>query len=281
MKIKYSRKFECDKSIAKGILWLNKHGFYTSDCCSGLETEHIEPKKMYVLFEGLGSNKKSLIYIFAREIGFTIRKMGNAIRIETNLKNKLELFNSFMDKMRMNKKGLNLRTMGISNRAYDSENKKTYSVQFYDYDYKNENITEGELKRILEIFPYDCIMYGTKQGIHFISFSLLKGLSYTKAKAIETSKALGNQDYWTQANDLTLRVSPKWKQYRFSKMYKIISKKPKFKGLVKEPNKYRISNKHLEFYFKYMDLPLWVYNKYNDCDKKDYRIKLYHYKTRD
>ena len=34
----------------------------------------------------------------------------------------------------------------------------------------------SEFKRIMEIFPYDCLMYATKHGIQFISFALLKGL---------------------------------------------------------------------------------------------------------
>ena len=171
--------------------------------------------------------------------------------------------------------------MGISNWSYDTKTKKKYSVQFYDYDFSTpeKKIPRSDLLEILKIFPYDCLMYETKQGVHFISFALLHGLGITKKRTLETSKALG-QDYWTEAKDLTLRCSAKWKPRRF-RNYKTISNKPKFKGLVKFPNKYTISKKHLEFYFKYMGLPLWVYNLYSDCIKKDYRIKNYHYKTRD
>lgn len=184
--------------------------------------------------------------------------------------------------MRIDKKLLKLRTMGISNRAFDSENRKTYTVQFYDFDHNGEEkINKIALKRIMEIFPYDCLMYETKHGIHFISFSLLKGLKYTKVKAIETSKALRQQDYWSEQKDLTLRVAPKWKKSKITKKYKVISKKPKFRGLIKKPNKYRISEKHLEFYYKYMNLPKWVYDLYHDCKKFDYKIRIYHYKTRD
>ena len=42
-----------------------------------------------------------------------------------------------------------------------------------------------------------------------------------------------------------------------------------------------ISEKHLEFYFKYMDLPEEIYNLYQDCDLREYKIKIYHYKTGD
>ncbi len=184
--------------------------------------------------------------------------------------------------MRVRRESLRFRAMGISNWVKDLENKKLYSCQFYDFDYHDgKNITPEEYKRILEIFPYDCILYGTKHGLHFISFALLKGLNYTKAKAIKTSKDLGKQDYWTEAKDLTLRISDKWGFTKILKKRFSISKKPKFKGILKNPNNYIISNRHLEFYHNYMGLPDWVYYRYKDCDKRDYKIKIYHYKTRD
>lgn len=177
---------------------------------------------------------------------------------------------------------LDLRAMGLSNWVYDVKNKKRYSIQFFDYDYNGEGdqIERDEILKIMQIFPYDCLMYGTKQGIHFISFSLLHGLNITKARALKLAKYLRNQDYWTSQKDLTLRVSEKWKPRRF-RGYKVISYRPIFKGVSKFPNQYRISNRHLEFYRKYMNLPDWVYNLYNDCDKRDYKIRIYHYKTRD
>ena len=187
-------------------------------------------------------------------------------------------------------KKLNLRALGISNWAHDSKTekkipdwKKRNSIQFYDYDYNGsvDRIPRNDLLKILEIFPYDCLMYETKHGVHFISFAVLHGLKITKARVLQTSKELGVQDYWTEAKDLTLRVSAKWRIRNFSKVFKIISKKPKFKGLIRVPNNYRISKNHLEFYRKYMNLPNWVYEMYSDCEKLDYRIKLYHYKTRD
>ena len=89
--------------------------------------------------------------------------------------------------MRVDKKELDLRTIGLSNWAFDSKTKKRYSVQFYDYDYTNgeKRIPRKDLLRILEIFPYDVLMYETKQGIHFISFSLLHGLFTSKATALK------------------------------------------------------------------------------------------------
>ena len=183
--------------------------------------------------------------------------------------------------MRIDKTLLTLRAMGISNWCFDTHTKKKYSVQFYDYDLLGQKrIPRADLLLILNIFPYDCLMYETKHGIHFISFAILHGLGITKKRALRVNKALKSQDYFTEQKDLTLRVSAKWKPRRF-RNYKIISNKPKFKGVSKFPNCYIISKKHLEFYRKYMNLPDWLYIQYEGCTKKDYRIKNYHYKTRD
>lgn len=184
-----------------------------------------------------------------------------------------------MPEMRIDKDALFLRTMGISNLSYDVENKKMYSIQFYDYD-KNGfdmGIPQKHSELIASIFPYDCIMYESKHGFHFISFSLLKGKAITKARALKITKIFERQDYWCSLRDLTLRIAPKWEL----NTYKNISEKPKFKGLIRSPNKYIISEKHLEFYHDNMGLPDWVYTRYEDCDKRDYKIKIVHYKTRD
>lgn len=174
-----------------------------------------------------------------------------------------------------------LRAMGISNWVYDVESKKRYSVQFYDYDFNGggRHIPRNELLRIMEIFPYDCIMYETMGGIHFISFALLHGLNITKARALKLTRGLKTQDYWTSQKDLTLRVSEKWKT-RLFRGYKVVSPRPQFLGLPRPPNKYRISKKHLEFFKKNMNLPEWVYDLYSECDQRDYRTRIYHYKTR-
>ena len=104
--------------------------------------------------------------------------------------------------MRLDKETLNLRTMGISNWCLDkksySKKKKRYSIQFYDYDFAGginlnfgkkglENIPRDDLLRILEIFPYDVIMYETKHGNHIVSLALLKGLKHTKVNVLTTS----------------------------------------------------------------------------------------------
>lgn len=178
---------------------------------------------------------------------------------------------------------LKLRSIGISNKCFDKKGGKYYSIQFYDLD--TEGLSHVQIKAkvnaILEIFPYDLILYKTKHGIHFISFALLKGYRAPKARAVEMSKTLGDQDYWTTGTNLVLRVSPKWRVYKYSKLRYIVSEKPKFLHFYKKPNSYIISNGHLEFYHKFMGLPDWVYYHYSQCDKRDYQISITHYKTRD
>jgi hypothetical protein len=280
--ISYKRKFEVDDSLTKGIKKLNKAKFYTVGCCSGLKKEHDNQRnKLYVCFENLGINKHLVIKEVGNKLGFRVRdNRRQSIRIETTKENKLQMFRDFVDCVleKKNQIKIPLRAMGISNWCKDANTNKIYSIQFYDYDYpEGKNISQKTLERILEIFPLDCLMYETEQGIHFISFAIRMGLRYTKTKAIETSKFFGNQDYFTTAKDLTLRVSPKWEVKRKKRVE--ISKKPKFKGLIKSPGKNIISGKHLDFYYKYMDLPEWVYDQYLDCDLRDYNIKVYHYKT--
>lgn len=279
-KITYSRSFIVDRSISKGIKWLNQHGFYTTGCCSGLKADHPKRERdlMYIEFEGLLTTKISQLKINARMVGFKIKKRSGIVRIETEDVLKYDMFNLFIEKLRNNEGVLNLRTMGISNWVYEAETKKYYSIQFYDYDHLIcIGLKQVFIKKILEIFPLDCIMYQTKHGTQFISFALRYGLKYTKVRALEMSKELG-QDFWTEAKDLTLRIAPKWNKKREE-----ISGKPKFLGVARrpDPDTIRISSKHLEFYKKYMGLPNWVYELYSNCDKKELKFKVYHYKTRD
>ena len=279
MNVKYTRTFYCDNHIAKGIKWLNQNGFYTIGCCSGLNGDHDVAKRdlLYIEFESLSNVKISQLKIVAKLSGFEIKKRKGIMRFESKTKDKLSVFNDFIKRLKNSEGALNLRTMGISNWVYDSPNKKLYSIQFYDYDLNDGKLTKEVMNEILKIFPLDCIMYETKQGIQFISFALRFGLLYTKSRAVKTSKEL-LQDYWTEAKDLTLRIAPKW-----DKNYNEMSFKPKFKGIVRRPDPEgnRISGKHLDFFRDYMGLPNWVYEKYSTCDKRDYKYKIYHYKTRD
>lgn len=211
-------------------------------------------------------------------------------------------------------KKLNRYALGVSNRLFDTKNHKFFTVQFYDMDVDYDsirniydsirNILSFESKKlfgglpllekpksfykyeffnrfydiVLKIFPYDCIVYETRDGFHFISFAYLKGTRLTRARAVEMSKALGNQDYWTLRKDLCLRVSPKWNW-----MYSEKSPKPVFFRVVKEPVRpdLCISGKHLDFYVKFMNLPLEVAKLYDNCKRLELPVRTYSYRTRD
>lgn len=173
---------------------------------------------------------------------------------------------------------LNLRAMGISNLCWDKENGRYRSLQFYDFD---GFPSPSKLEEILNIFPYDCLAYKTKNGIHFISFTLLDKLRISKSRALEVSKGL-NQDYWCSKPYLILRISPKWKKRLFRKKYKVKSEKPIFFELIKTPRaNHPISLRHLEFYHKNMGLPNEIYEIYSKCPMKAFPIRIHHYKARD
>lgn len=103
-----------------------------------------------------------------------------------------------------------------------------------------------------------------------------------------TRKLGGNQDYGAgtfnkeeEKRDLTMRISPKWKNRFWTWRHKVISDAPIFKMVVKKPNKYRISKKHLELFKERCNLPEEVYQLYDDCQKLDFEIKLFSYLTGD
>ncbi|GAH05482.1 unnamed protein product, partial [marine sediment metagenome] len=105
-------------------------------------------------------------------------------------------------------------------------------------------------------------------------------LRLTKSRSLLLSKTF-NQDYFASAKDLALRFTGKWKLNRFTGKYKTVSPKPVFRGVARYPSNFRISRQLLEFYKRYMNLPNWVFELYENCIKFNYRIKTYHYKTRD
>ena len=126
-KIKIKRKFTGDKSISKGIKFLNKNEFYTIGYCSGLAIDHDNERDlMYIEFAGLTKANTLRIKVLAKQYGFEVKDKG-LLRIETKSDDKLEMFNSFIDYLKYNTQKLNLRAIGISNWAYDSEKKKRYS----------------------------------------------------------------------------------------------------------------------------------------------------------
>jgi hypothetical protein len=154
------------------------------------------------------------------------------------------------------------KAIGILNKAVNGK-----SLQFYDYD---GDYSSAELKQILEIFPNDCIAYKSKNGTHFISFTLLN-LTDSMKNAYELSKKL-NQDY-VVPNFLILRVSSKISEN------KIISHCPYFLKIIKEPRiNTEISGSHLNFYRKVMKLPIEIYQLYRNkciCVKCNTSFKFY------
>lgn len=191
--------------------------------------------------------------------------------------------------VKMKRKKRMLRAIGINNICYDLETNKRKSVQFYDYDTKHIRnsiikILPDELQEILKYFKNDCIIYKTKHGFHFISFALLPNVFISKANVLRITKRLNEtQDYFPYQKELTLRVSPKWKIKRFSKRRKTISKKPKFASFFIHPrNNMEVSKTHLNFYLKYMNLPIEIYKEYEkNCILKENKITISHYRTRD
>ena len=97
-------KFECDESIHEGIKWLNKHGYYTLACCSGMKEDHEgrDQDELYVIFDVLRSNMVCLIEDIANEMGFEtkIRDDKDIIEIRTTSDNRLEMFETFVKKLK-------------------------------------------------------------------------------------------------------------------------------------------------------------------------------------
>lgn len=173
---------------------------------------------------------------------------------------------------------LNLRAMGVSNLCYDKKERKYKSIQFYDYD---GELTPDVLESILSLFPNDALSFKTKDGYHFISFTLLPNLRIAKARALKLSKDL-DQDYWCSKPYLILRFTPKWKVGLLTRRYKVKSPKPFFHRVYKTPSSTRseISSKHLDLYYNMLGLPNEVYNMYSQCLLKSHSINIHHYKAR-
>jgi hypothetical protein len=168
---------------------------------------------------------------------------------------------------------LNVKAIGISNIAWAYSENKHYGLQFYDFD---GFPSPSQLDEILSYFPFDVLIYRTRDGFHFTSFTLLSNLYIPKANSLMLSKAF-NQDYWSRFMDLTLRISDKFTRWR----RKTKSSKPVFVELTSPPLFDRpISAGHLEYYRKYMGLPNRVYDLYSKCPQIPTVIQLHFYKTR-
>lgn len=150
-----------------------------------------------------------------------------------------------------------------------------YSLQYYDYD-KCELPFES-FDKIMSIFPYEVMVFKTKNGFSFISLSLIKGWEYTKNKAEEVSEYL-NEDYTSGMKQLVIRVSPKFTR----KNHKIVSHKPYFLGFGKLTEcETMVSINHLNLLYNQKLIPDWVYDYYcNNHQPKRFKINFFSYYTK-
>lgn len=173
-------------------------------------------------------------------------------------------------------------TFGIANIFKDGkrDTPKTpeFGLQYYDFD---GIFTPGEFDKILDIFPNDLFTYKSKHGYHFISLTLMD-IDLAIRNANTLSRKFKTQDYILPIKDcryLVLRVAPKWNKE--SKLE--ISKNPEFLQVVKYPKKKTIiSGNHLDFYWRYMNLPQSLYDFYlENCRVRKGIIYFIYYTTGD
>jgi len=174
-------------------------------------------------------------------------------------------------------------TFGIANIVKDGEkfvgkNTPEFGLQFYDFDgdYNSE-----EFQKIQEIFPNDLFIYKSKHGYHFVSLTLMD-IDLAIRNANTLSRNFKNQDYILPIKDcryLVLRVAPKWNKESKLK----ISDNPAFLQVVQFPKKKTIiSGNHLDFYWRYMNLPQPIYEFYKDmCRIRRGVIYFIYYTTGD
>ena len=148
-------------------------------------------------------------------------------------------------------------------------------LQFYDYD---GSLNQQKLRKILSIFPNDCIIYKSKNGFHFYSFTLIDSdLARTRANGLtESFNEIGDKQDYKSKTQLILRISPKFLDN------KIISEETKFLKYIKLPVKNKfVSKTHLDFFLDFKELPKRIYYayKYNSI-LVDASLALNYYHTR-
>jgi len=146
-------------------------------------------------------------------------------------------------------------------------------LQFYDFD--GDIGKPGIMAEISEIFENDCIIFKSKNGYHFVSFTLLdKKPKFVKKRAIKVSKKL-HQDYTSGMKALVLRIAPKFKERE------IVSERPEYYLTWKFPvNNSIIAKNHLDLYHEYLGIPDFIYNYYvRFCTLIDAELNLVYYKT--
>lgn len=150
-----------------------------------------------------------------------------------------------------------------------------YSIQFYDYD-KTE-LSQKDFQKIMDIFPYEVMVFKTLNGFSFISLSLIEGWKYTKEKASELSKEL-NEDYTSGMKELVIRIGAKFDR----KTHKEISHKPYFIGMGKiSLSSTFISENHLNLLYNFNLIPDWVYQYYTEFHTlRNFKIHFFNYYTK-
>ena len=149
-------------------------------------------------------------------------------------------------------------------------------MQFYDFDGElDSNIFVKTIDEIRKIFPNDCLIFKSKNGYHFISFTLLdKKPKFVRKRASKLSKKLG-QNYTSEMQALVLRIAPKFKERQ------IVSERPKYYTILKFPRKDTpIAKNHLELYHEYLRIPEHIYNYYiKHCTLIHAELNLVYYRT--
>lgn len=176
------------------------------------------------------------------------------------------------------------RTLGISNECitpesvrYEHERKisKNY-VMFYDIDKPISQIDTYSFDLIGSAFDNDIVLFTTRKGVHFVSFSLnLCGNTLQKAKDLSNEL---NEDYIfnLKFDYLTLRIRSK-KDRATGEIHK---KKPGFYEILKYPDKNSIvSAEHLRAYRK-LGLPKhFIAYCYRNCTVREYETRYFFYLT--
>lgn len=166
-----------------------------------------------------------------------------------------------------------LYALGVSNVVYVKENR--FGLIFYESDSKK--IERSILSKIIKIFPNDLILFETRRGFHFISFTLFN-YDDVRVMIYALSKILGSH-YGVYKHQLVLRVTPK---KRVSDQT-IVHDSPKFYKFLKKPKKDSfVSLKHLKTYSTNCSLPEEVLNYYlSNCKCLAGKVCFYYYRTKD
>lgn len=175
---------------------------------------------------------------------------------------------------------LDLYAISVSNQLSDC-----LGVQFYDYDTSQKPIDFLKnrliLKIISEIFPFDCNLFHSTNGYHFVSFTVLN-LKRTVNKANNLTNKLSGQDY-SMTDYLVLRTSPKWRIPKEGHYSEKILETPApyfLKQLSKPKPNTIISYKMLKLFIRYCKLPKSAVMPYNGLKQNDLNLKVYRYRAK-